>query len=431
MPTKMPIMIKVVKPYPDIRLGCRLFGESRKESLDMWSDKSHVIRKTTGEKIPKSLFYEEVNRLNLSFNKMVFIGFHIHGSTLFRDFLYTFNNTSQWAVPSRTINSIQEYRRYAHGISEEFWVNNEVPISIRESLKNLDEKCNEVSPSDVSPNEYLSQYINMSHSTEFWWGCNLQSLFKILKFMEEEIPLFYNFYGRKIIEQLDIMMVEQIHSQNQFTRLYESSKDKIFYDDFINQYLNLDSNKYIFSISNVGLGLYSQLIRHSDIVTRGFIDLLRNKSNEELRNMDLTSQFCIPKLTINSHYGNRFERVIKTQMCWYAKNDVNSNDSWMKLIEPYLIDTIDNNLILFAKSLPCKGNCHQCTIEADMKIRVSKSIPETPCAILCESRKLAEMRYNKFNSRLTKSYLQLFDEGIVKDNPDNKYQIAYFGNSGV
>lgn len=425
MPTKESIYVKIVKPHPNIRLGAQIFADSRDNEYDLWTNKSCVIRKSTGDKIFKSSFFEEITKLNLSFNKFVVINFHIKSSTIFRDFLYTFNNTAQWARNSRTTASWEEYYKHCTSISEEFWVDNDLSDSIKNSLKVFDNKYNELKGSSLGPNECLSQYTHLAHTTEYWWGVDLQSLFKILKFMEEEIPLFFSYYGLKMIKQLDQMMAEQVKSVGQFSKLYEICKDKIFYDDYVNMYINDDFNKSIFSINNVGLGLYSQLIRHSDIVVRGFIEMFKGKTNDEIRNMNLVSEFCIPKVTVDSYYGNRFDRVLRTRMCWFSKTDVQSHDSWMKLIEPYLDANVGSDTKKFMRMLPCKGNCNQCTIKMAMESRLAGADPELPCAVLCEAKYLAESRFNKVGNKLNKLYLDLFNDGLVKDNPKNESRIRF------
>jgi len=437
------IRISVLAPFPKLRLGSIIYGESRPNSLDLWKRGigDNVVYKATGELVPKTKFHDETIAMNLGFNRFVHLQFKFVGSTLFRDFLYSFaEGGGEWAVSSRTIETYPLYKDYCSTISEEFWTEDgDIPEVIQTRLDKYEEeydiayaKAKEVEASGGHPlpaNDALSHLAPYSISTTFWWGSDLFTLLKILKMMKEKFPLFYNTYGLQMIESLDRVFEKEHGLAGEFTRMIESVEcsKEVYYDDLLHRYLvHEDLNEtYTTEFVDIGLGLHSHLCRHNYITCKGFMNLLLDKSPDEMRSIDWSSETTIPKVRLVIDNPHRWASIMRTRMCWFSKSDLSTKDSWGPSLNKVLSEDVKGDVEKFNHFLPCGGDPTKCRIQKDMEMRIQGQEPDIPCAILCESRDMAVAKLKKFESEQNRMFLKLFDDNFVKDNPENSHRKTY------
>lgn len=426
------IRVSVLKPFPHLRQGGEIFADSRRVSLDQWKDRQYIVY-STGKKVLKDEFYKDTIAMNLQYQKFGAVMLHMTCSTLFRDFLFSFNDTGQWGISSRAIESYDRYRQYGSTVSEEFWnEDGSLHPDIVKKVELFNQKIEENKDSAFTPNDACSKYIYYGCSTEVWWSITPYDLIKILKMMEERFPLFFEFYGVKIIEGVDRALKSLKRPTYYLSAIYNEVKDRIYYADLLNRYLlpenvtGVEEDQYARAVMrNVGVGLYSHLCRHSYVTLKGFLDLFIDKDANYMRSIPFGSETVIPKLMIYHDDPVRMDRITSTRLCWFAKTDIDSLDSWSHYLDPIIQKKFQNDAKTVMENLPCCGDHTKCSIAKDMELRIIGKEPDFPCAILCQSRDLAESKLARFDSLINRMYLEMFDLGLVKDNPDNENRKTY------
>jgi len=208
---------------------------------------------------------------------------------------------------------------------------------------------------------------------------------------------------------------------------------------FIGKYLNVEEvTKYRIGKANkvytlkqfralytrklrVGSVLYSQMIRHENMMTAGYIEHLQSlRKNKVIPNC--AAEFdCYISIS-----ESRLTEILKIRTGWWAVfDDWNSNNTWACFLRQFIPEGADleeyKKYLMFFDS---KGNFHPELITRtgiDDGLRLHKGYNAYfPDALALECRDLVIQRINRYgNNPVLGLYLQMFDKGYVRDNPNN------------
>lgn len=249
--------------------GGKLFLETRSAETKVVIEDG-ITKVKVGNNIEEKYedYLKNCLKMNLQFNNFINLKFRITGSLLIRDFLYSFNETSQWAYSTRNSTVIKNeienpFKLSSDAVLEE----GTVPNSILDSIDLYKNACKSAVENNNSDEALL--YQPYWRSNTYYWGCTLKQLLVVLKLMEDKFPVFFNSYGKNILSLLPDYVVD----------IYYEISDKLSHDQLYSKYLFQDQWNGSYKIGKMGLILYSQFIRQSGGYVRGLFDYLLSLSD--------------------------------------------------------------------------------------------------------------------------------------------------------
>jgi len=396
------------------------------DGFEFWK-RSRINRlKVTGDRVlfykdndiieakDKEAYMKEVLTMNLSYNEFVYFEFEIVGSLLFRDFMFSFSNIiDRWAESTRfngnLLHPSKEYIDPQTG-------------KVMDELKNIwniyEVGRQKFEKGDITFDQFR---LDMPYSAEtiFWIGINLKNLSRMLSLMRKEFYPIYKVYAPQFFNEVEGLK-----------EFFESYYDSTGVEDSMYQYFSDGvSDPYGGRINwenlgNIGFILYSQLIRQSGTIFRGYFDLLRNIG---LESHNFTGKSIVKVECLQTE--KRRLATAKIRSCWFSMSDASSGKdySWSKILESYFKSTPDSELPELLPCSPKDGCIGNCKFKQDLAFRnVNLESQHLPCAFLLEDYKLIEDRARENGNSVTIDfYRKVWRISGMKDNPSNDLRLKY------
>lgn len=394
--------VSIVNLTMDHTLGHKLWVESRKHVISEVTEKT---MKVGNEVVELKDYFTRVLKQGLQYNNFPFFIFHIHGSNLFRDLSFNVNKASQWSISQRFVNStFTEFHEHQYPISAEY-----------EGRKIWEDQFTKYM--ELIKTTKITDYNRLeaphSLSCEFWVGMNLKTLIAFVSALKIKMPAFYNTYGVQMLDSvksdfgLDLIpflvpyiddSISQYFSRTEFKESYQEVDDMVILK------------------KKMGLLVFAQFLRQSDVIIKGFWDELVHEDPEEFLNGKLFYAGTELKITYIAD-KNKFMRTAINRNCWFSQSDGNGINSWSPITEVINKSITTNEQ--FIGMLPCgfkklENGKHQlckCSYKEDTKFRQEGiEVMNLPCSIFMNSKELAQQRFDASPGELNQKYINLMEE---------------------
>lgn len=355
-------------------------------------------------------YKKRIMRMNLQYMNSYVLTFDIHGSCLFRDFLFNINNSGAWATSNRYLFSTYGpdsiYDETMYHISSEY---KDIPEWEDQFTKYMEAiKKDQI----VDHNRREMPY---SISSAFMWTANYRTAVNAIAFMKRHIPFFYKYYGVKLMNALGIdstmLPVDDSPTLTQYILrdTYNWAEDAWIFNG------NATVNTYM------GLILYSQFIRQTDTRIVGFYNELIHENANEFKHKVFKGNTKL-MVQCNASY-DKIKRTIQNRLCAFAMSSGTDYCSWTYFLTKF----IDKNLSLdqFMKLLPCKFKDNKvidCKFYDDIKFRnEGKELSNCPCPLFSMSMKDAQFKKDRDQNIIGDKYYEL-TRHLAFNGLDHKYE---------
>lgn len=384
---------------------------SRSQFLSI--DDGRVYDKTSDTYTDVDKYAEKLIKMDLGFNYFANITLRINASILFREYMYSFSDyRGKWAETARYSNP------------------NELNLS-SEAVALFDEICNvdRVVENYVEAVEKYESGLNKQFdNTRELMPIFTQRMFQISLPVKLLIRILGHFkYLASMAPGLNEMW-------KKIWLAFAKVPELEHWLPLIRKYSVKDLEMSLTTAmgeptTEVGFVLYSQLIRHEGIQVKGFDNFLVNLGYDSFKPTGDCRQTL--KIAIDDPC-QRMVDILRLRTSWFAvtDGDWNSTNTWGALLKKFLNGDLDHDkkyLKYFDKNtlefLPSSVDSYS----LDDDLRLHKGYDAYfPDAFSLQSRKIVEQRIERYGMNpLMKDYLQMFDEGYVKDNPKNPKRVKW------
>lgn len=340
--------------------------------------------------------FDKFEDMDLSLNSMLVYTIEMRCSVLFRDLIFSLRPIEGWALSTRCMPINNE----TLGISEE-WPDYEYK-GIQDMINLIGNGNSRDSSRGVLP---------CSMSTNFTFTIDFRVLMTFCKTIESIDRDLFDIYCIPLLEEtsnLDRYRSTTIKESKCYYLIDES--EKINGTEIIG---NMVVGHY-----KMKMALASQFLRqHYSKVKIGIWNLIESKGyrNVKLNQNDIVDiVFYIDK--------NSYTRLMSMRSHWVADH---SADMWGSIVGEYVKNMTPEQ---FWNFIPAGGGRID-PYFADCYNRVLLNDPGVPCPIMTEWEGAISLKRKEIgDSIITEKYQELFDFGILKDNPSNKYRIQYLNN---
>lgn len=378
---------------------------SRSQFLSI--DDGRVYDKTSDTYTDVDKYAEKLIKMDLGFNYFANITLRINASILFREYMYSFSDyRGKWAETARYSNP------------------NELNLS-SEAVALFDEICN----TDAVVENYL-QAVEKYESGENKQFDNTRELMPIFTQRMFQISLPVKLLIRILghFKYLASMAPGLNEMWKKIWLAFAKVPELEHWLPLIRKYSVKDNEMSLgytvkLETTRIGFVLYSQLIRHEGIRVRGLDNFLVKLGQGDY----IPTGDCTQELEVSIEDPNdRMVDILRLRTSWFAvtDGDWSSKNTWGALLKNYITGDLKYDkkyLKYFDKSteefLPSSVDSYS----LDDDLRLHKGYDAYfPDAFSLQSRKIVEQRIERYGMNpLMKDYLQMFDEGYVKDNPNN------------
>lgn len=344
----------------------------------------------------KEADFDMINRIDTSLTSMCLYTIEMRSSLWFRDLIFSLRPLGAWAASSRSIPLSRETLR----LSSEHAIDGMGQDGIDEFFKLVAEGKSRDAARDVLP---------LSASTTYTFTIDHRVLISFCRTMEEINPQLFTGYC------IPMLQVAGIDSTLYSDSLVKSSVEyyRISEEEMING--SVTTGNMIHGHYKVKLALASQLLRqHYSKIKIGLWNITPDYFEIDLRQSDLMD--VVYYVDIHSYH-----RLMQMRSNWLVDHSL---DMWGKIVGDYIngMDAVD-----FWKFIPAGSGIDPGF--ADNLNRIDLTDVGLPCPIMTECRSILDDRRKEIGDNpITDMYEQLFERGIVKDNPDNLHRIKYFFN---
>lgn len=401
----------------------RSWVDSRSKFLKIKGNK--VFNKMTKEVWSKDEYLKDVIKMDLAFNYFETAIFKMTTSVLIRDFFYTFQEyKGKWATTQRY--STQTEMVCSSECSD--LPNNskafELFIKATNDYNSAESKGNFDMVRELMP---LSYQVN--------WQCSMpikqfiKYLGVLLKLVGPESKIWTEMYGacyqvpelRSWLEFIPKYLGCDEHNTYSIENCY-----KLYSED--SRGLKSTMQKLYDNIGNVGSVLYSQLIRHEDTYVLGYPEFIKSLNHRTGAIPNCKLEFPI----LLRQSPQRKMEMLRVRTEWFAvTDDWDSTNTWAKILKHYIpkgsqLKDCKHLFMMFDSD----GNWDDSQVgkhDVDDSLRLYKGYNAYfPNAFQLESRKILDDRIARYGMNpLLDLYCQMFDQGYVKDNPNNKDRLKW------
>ncbi len=343
-----------------------------------------------------NLHLDEIGKMDLSLNSMKVHTLEFRSSSFFRDLVFTLRPISGWALSIRSMPITRDTLR----TSSEFAHMEEDDEQIDRMLRYIDEG---------GERDNVRGLLRMSISTVYTVTLDHRVLLGFCRSLEHLNRELFNLYGALILdaikgwdeyENCNYAMVHPFYMINDEERGNGKNRTE-------------QAGSMMFGYYNMKIAMASQFLRqHYSKVKIGFWNMIPFYFDRSFGQSDkIEVAFYIDK---NSYHG-----LMSLRSHWVIDW---SMDMWGGLVSDY---TADMSTEEFWNFIP-NGGGKEDPYFADVYNRVIGEDPGLPCPIMCEwPAMLDEKKKQVGESPLLDKYFRLFEDGFVKDNPDNEHRIKY------
>lgn len=342
-----------------------------------------------------NLNFEKVEEMDLSLNSMCIYTFEMRSSVWFRDLIFSLRPLEGWALSTRSMPITRDTVR----ISSEYADTMMGQDGIDEMFVKLEKGISRDHSRDVLPLTASSTYtFTIDHRVLISFCKNIEKLNRSL-WKEYCIP----------------MCVEA----GIYQEIYNAStvQDSLVYymideDEMINGICQ--TGNMIHGHYQMKMALASQFLRqHYSKIKIGLWNLTHEYFDSDLRQSNTIA------IVFYTDFHS-YHRLMAMRSHWVLDH---SMDMWGTMVGDYIKGMSTEDFWNFTPAGGDKTDPYW----ADCYNRVLLEDPGVPCPIMTEwPGAIAERRKETPDSPVLDMYERLFDEGFIKDNPDNEHRVTYF-----
>lgn len=384
-------------------------------SLSLQNGEYFVYDNVKNVTTPVSEYVKSLIQMDLGFNYFAHITLRIYSSILLREFFYSFSEyRGKWAETARYSNP------------NELVLSNEVEgLFVNEGLacKKYIQAVSDYETSKTSQFDKTREKMPLSTQRMFQISLPIKMLIRILGQLHYICNKSSN---HKLIEMwrkvwFAFSQIDELSNWLPLIGKYSG------YDSELSLSLTKDKDKTQ-SRFGVGMVLYSQLIRHEGIKVVGFENFLLQDNLSNLENPDCSSNILI----YIDDSNNRMKDIVRLRTSWFAVTDGSwksdeSNNNWGCILKRYIKGNLnkDKKYLKYFKKVGNDYEFDPSSVDEyslDDDLRLHKGYNAYfPDAFALESRKILEDRIERYGMNpLMQCYLEMFDQGFIKDNPNNE-----------
>ena len=352
-----------------------------------------------------------VDILNLQFNNFPQYTFEITGSALFRDLLYNVNWSEMWSVSNRflfsTLRDDEVIEESNYHISSEY-------KDIPEWESQFDTYMDKIKETNITDDNRTE--MPYSITSEFWWGCNHKTLISVLSMMKLKFPFFYEVYGKKMMNAVNI-------TEKSLKPYVDYSLDQYFLKDWDKGSVFVKGTWLI--DTEMSYIILSQFLRQSPSIVAGLFNDLEHTDIESFKHKVFKGGTVCKIRFIASKA--RTLGTVSNRCCAFAAHSGTGVGSWSGFLEDFLepVNTLDE----FRLVLPCKFDEHgllsKCPLYDDTKFRMDNGSESRniPCPLLTADMKTAEDKLDRDRNKIGKLFYDLTEDIISKGGTKYKHKI--------
>lgn len=335
--------------------------------------------------------------MDIGFNSLCTLTFEITSSIIFRDLLLTIRPIAAWARSSRAT----PFKREHMEISAEF--------KGLASEDGIDEAIARVEAGE--PQDTARESLPMTMSTKFTVSMDFRTVCGLVKMLKEVDADLYNIYGKKFVTAIKDIPGFKKNRVPSFSDKYLPNTQELKRMSGLDLLHDFVSGAYIMKMA-----FMSQFIRNTHASIKSGLWLVCKKEGY----MNLSSMMQGDRVPVYFYMNSgAYDGLMCMRSHWFADW---SEDMWGSMVGDYIEGmTVEE----FWKWIP-SGDGKKDPYEHDMLHRIKCEDPNLPCPIALENPLLIHERVKLFGMNpVVAKYMELFIEGFVKDNPDNKLRKQY------
>ena len=348
----------------------------------------------------ENLNFEKVAEMDLSLNSMLVYTFEMRSSVIVRDLIFSLRPIEGWALSTRSMPVNRDTLR----LSDEFH-------HIPSEYNGIDEMFDLLE--DGKSRDQARGVLPCSAASTYTFTMDFRVLMAFCSAIEEISESIFELYCMPMLEATNnIEAYENTTVRSSLDYNMIQPQERI---NGIEQAGNM-----VFGHYPMKMALASQFLRqHYSKIKIGLWNEL-----EETHYLDLGLRQN-DKIDVAFYIDLKsYERLMSMRAHWVIDH---SSDMWGDLVVDYLeaqgMTTED-----FWNFIPAGGGKAD-PYWADCYNRVLLEDPGVPCPIMTEwEGAIAERAKECDDNRLLPWYQKLFDEGFIKDNPENEHRVLYFKN---
>lgn len=401
---------------PDLDI-LKTWVDSRSKFLEikLENDRNIIYNHETNEVVDNDLqhYLKDVMKMDLAFNYFQNAIFKLKTSVLLRDFFYTFNEVKgKWATTQR------------YSTQKTMVASSEAAYDKKKTDKAFEEFIdftNKYNNGEIEQFDHVRERMPLAYQVDYQFSCPIKQFIKmcsaLLVIVGETSPIWREFYPALYANEVLRPWLDNIAKYTNTDECHKYSKvdNDMFDDDLIVEH---------FHHVTVGPVLYSQLIRHEGVTAIGYPEFMKKFMTD-----DKVYNCCAPFDLSFYCSKSRLLQIIRTRTEWFAVyDDWNSCNTWAAILKNFIPEGADiDEYKKYFKVFNDKGEYDVSLAgvhDVDDSLRLHKGYNAyLPNALVLEDKSIVEERIRRYgHNPVTDMYLQMFEKGYVKDNPDNVYR---------
>jgi hypothetical protein len=341
----------------------------------------------------ENLNFDKVAEMDLSLNSMLVFTLEMRSSVIFRDLIFSLRPLEGWALSTRSMPVSLDTVR----LSSEFKDRPDEYRKIEHMFELLDEGKSRDQARGVLP---------ITASSTYTFTMDFRVLMSFCKTIEAHNTRLFDEYCVDMLLETDTMEAYNRTSIGDCIEYYKIQ-------DCEQTRGVVQAGTMMVGTYDMKMALASQFLRqHYSKIKIGLWNLIEHYYDMGMnQNSNVTVSFCIDQISYRKLMAMRSHWVID----W-------SPDMWGGLVGDYIKGMTAQEFWDFTPAGGDKDDPYW----ADCYNRVLLEDPGVPCPIMCEWRGALEHRRNEIgNNPILDMYERLFDEGFIKDNPENEHRVKY------
>lgn len=343
----------------------------------------------------ENLHFDKIEEMDLSLNSMCIYTFEMRSSVWMRDLIFSLRPLEGWALSTRSM----PINRDTICLSSEFEESGMGQTGIDEMFLKMNSGISRDHARDCLP---------LSVSSTYTFTIDYRVLISFVKNLELLNHNLFLEYGIPLLTKADISLEKFRKSSVQTSIEYYCIDEKECIQG-IHKTGNMIHGHY-----KMKMALASQFLRqHYSKIKIGLWNIIY-----EYYDLDLRQHSPIDIVFYTD--VNSYHRLMAMRSHWVLDHSL---DMWGGVVGDYIKDMTTKEFWEFTPA----GGDKKDPYWADCYNRVLLEDPGVPCPIMTEwPGAITERRKETPDSPVLDMYEKLFDEGFIKDNPDNEHRVKYF-----
>lgn len=403
-------------------------GTSKYDILKTWVDsrpaflrmnKRKVWNIKTGEKWNLDEYYNQVMEGDLAFNYFQTATFKMSTSVMIRDFFYMHQEyKGKWATTQRF--DVQKDMVCSTELDQ-----GDLTVKTFEIFKAMTDRYNE--KHDI-PFDKVREKMPLAYQVH--WQCSMpikqfiKILAHLLLIVGPQCKMWKEIWAECYSSDILRPWLSKITKYMNCEETYRYSIERL---PMLYETKTMAQKEYQ-DIGQIGSVLFSQLIRHEDTWVAGYPEFMKRVLSMTIESEKLPD-CCLEFDARLKQSPIRRQEMLKVRTSWFAcTDDWSSNNTWAAILRRYIPDGSKlKDMKKYFKCFDANGNFDVKELgkfDFDDSLRLYKGYNAGfPNAFQLESRDIVLQRIKKNGDNpLLQLFLQFFDDGYVKDNPENPYR---------